>query len=202
MKISYIILLIVAFLQIVCDSVANNIRSSYQISLNIFHSFFPWCLHCWIDSYCFIFKAMSTNCWESTKKNSREPEKFQANGGWYIPTYVNADLKQYKKDGLLTYMDQLKYQEYEKNTEKWLQNHIVINFDMIHACWRGSPLTISAREYNTLREEDFKTHPGKRNRRISTVVDLWIGLSLYLHFRLSKKKKKINLLIFESFQEL
>ena len=133
MKMSYIILLILAFLQLVCDSVANNIRSSYQISLNIFRSFFPWCLHCWIDLHCFIIKTMSTNCQESTRINGREPEKFQANCGRYIPTYVNADLKQYKKDGLQTYIDQLKYQEYEKNKEKWLQNHIVVNFDMIHA---------------------------------------------------------------------
>ena len=104
-----------------------------SISLNIFRSFFPWCLHCWIDLHCFIFKTMSTNCQESTRINGREPEKFQANGGRYIPTYVNADVKQYKKDGLQTYIDQLKYEEYEKNKEKWLQNHIAINFNMIHA---------------------------------------------------------------------
>ena len=61
---------------------------------------------------------MSTNCRESTRINGREPEKFQANGGGYIPTYVNADLKYYKKDGLLAYIDQLKYHEYEKNKEK------------------------------------------------------------------------------------
>ena len=111
------------------------------------------------------------------------------------PHMSTQTLNSIKKDGLLTYMDQLKYQEYEKNTEKWLQNHIVINFDMIRARWRGSPLTTSAREYNTLREEDFKTHPEKRNRRISTVVDLWIGLSLYLHFRLAKKIKLICLFL-------
>ena len=76
---------------------------------------------------------MSINCRESTRINGRDPEKFQSNGGGYIPTYVKADPKQYKKDRLLTYIDQLKYQEYEKYREKWLQNYIVINFDMIHA---------------------------------------------------------------------
>ena len=49
------------------------------------------------------------------------------------PHMSTQTLNSIKKDGLLTYMDQLKYQEYEKNTEKWLQNHIVINFDMIRA---------------------------------------------------------------------
>ena len=37
---------------------------------------------------------------------------------------------------------------------------------------KGSPLTTSAREYNTSREEDFKTYPEKRNRRVSAVADL------------------------------
>ena len=142
---------------------------------------------------------MSINCWESTRINGREPEKFQTNGGGYIPRYVKADLKLYKKDGLLTYIDQLKYQEYEKNWEKWLQNHIVINFDMIHARWRGSPLTTSAREYNTSREEDFKTYPEKRNRRVSAVADLWIGLTCTL---ISILQENFALHIVESFQEL
>ena len=49
------------------------------------------------------------------------------------PHMSTQTLNSIKKNGLFKYMDQLKYQEYEKNTEKWLQNHIVINFDMIHA---------------------------------------------------------------------
>ena len=76
---------------------------------------------------------MSINCRESTRINGRKSEKIQANGGGYIPTYVKGDLKYYKKDKALTYKDQLKDQEYGKYKEKWLQNYIVINFDMIHA---------------------------------------------------------------------
>ena len=70
----------------------------------------------------------------------------------------------------------------------------MINFHVIHARWKGSPLTTSARECNTLREEDFNTHPEKRNRRMSTVADLWIGLTCTL--------TSILYLLVPSFQEL
>ena len=61
---------------------------------------------------------MSISYGEGTRIMSREPENSQTRGGGYIPTYIKHCLKWFERDGLLTYFDQLKYQEYEKNKEK------------------------------------------------------------------------------------
>ena len=49
----------------------------------------------------------------------------------YIPEYVPSDLKWYKKDRLMTCIDQLKYQEFIKNTSGHFQNTQIVSFDII-----------------------------------------------------------------------
>ena len=51
----------------------------------------------------------------------------------YIPKYVPEDLPWYERDGLLTYIDQLKYKKYISDPDAAVQNTKAINFDMIHA---------------------------------------------------------------------
>ena len=80
---------------------------------------------------------MSINYRDGTIIIIRKPEKVQTSCEGYIPAYVKLDFKWYKRNQLLTYIDQLKYQEYERNKKKWLQDHNVINFDMIHARFKG-----------------------------------------------------------------
>ena len=58
---------------------------------------------------------MSISNRERTGIISREPENSRTYVGGYIPTYIKSDLKWFKREGLLTYINQLKYQEYEKN---------------------------------------------------------------------------------------
>ena len=60
----------------------------------------------------------------------------------YIPKYVLEDLPWYERDGLLTYIDQLKYKEFISDSDVAVKNTKVINFDMIHTqCW-GTPARI------------------------------------------------------------
>ena len=74
----------------------------------------------------------------------------------YIPKYVPEDLPWYERDGLLTYIDQLKYKEYISDPDAAVQNTKAINFDMIHAqCW-GTPRSHSDNFYQTVREKDVK----------------------------------------------
>ena len=74
----------------------------------------------------------------------------------YIPKYVPEDLPWYERDGLLTYIDQLKYKEFISDPDAAVKNTKVINFDMIHAqCW-GTPRTHSDNFYQTVREKDVK----------------------------------------------
>lgn len=80
---------------------------------------------------------MSINYRDGTRILIRKPEKVQTYCEGYITAYVKLDFKWYKRNQLLTYIDQLKYQEYERNKKKWLQDHNAINFDMIHARFVG-----------------------------------------------------------------
>ena len=58
----------------------------------------------------------------------------------YISEHVKSDLQWYKRDGLMTYIDQLKYQEFIKNSDDHLQKVQIINFDIISHVSRGYPL--------------------------------------------------------------
>ena len=50
----------------------------------------------------------------------------------YIPDYVPKKLKWCKKDSLMTYIDQLKYVEFNSGPDVCLGKALVINFDMIY----------------------------------------------------------------------
>ena len=56
-------------------------------------------------------------------------KKFQNN---YIPKYVPSDLNWYERDRLMTYIDQLKYEEFIKDIDGHFQNTPIVNFDIIH----------------------------------------------------------------------
>ena len=53
-------------------------------------------------------------------------------GGRYIHKYVSPNLKWFERAGLMTYINQLKYQNFRENKEGWLRNHKVVNFYIIH----------------------------------------------------------------------
>ena len=40
----------------------------------------------------------------------------------YVPDYISPDLKWYERDGLLTYIDQLKHSEFSKDPDSYLKN--------------------------------------------------------------------------------
>lgn len=59
----------------------------------------------------------------------------------YIPIYASSNLKWYERDGLLTYINQLKYNELIENSDKHFRIAKVINFEIIHKECRGQPAT-------------------------------------------------------------
>ena len=58
----------------------------------------------------------------------------------YIPAHAPWNLKWYERDGLLTYIDQLKYNEFIKNPDNHFQRARINNFDLIHKEYRGEPI--------------------------------------------------------------
>ena len=47
--------------------------------------------------------------------------------------YMPSNLKWYKRDGLLTYTDQPKYNEYAKNPQQYVDKIKFTSFDIIHS---------------------------------------------------------------------
>ena len=58
----------------------------------------------------------------------------------------------YECDGLMTYIDQLKYKELISDPDATVKNTKIITFEMIHAQCRGTPRTHSDQFYQTMRE--------------------------------------------------
>ena len=65
----------------------------------------------------------------------------------YIPDHVNQNLKWYEHDGLLTYIDELKYKDFIRNADAHFKNAQIVNFDIIHHEYRGDPLENSLKTY-------------------------------------------------------
>ena len=51
----------------------------------------------------------------------------------YITDYCPLDLPCYERDGLMTWYDQIKYEEFSRNPDEYLKKKRVINFHIIHA---------------------------------------------------------------------
>ena len=77
----------------------------------------------------------------------------------YIPPYVKENLKWYERDGLITYIDQLKYNEFRKNRDKYINETKIVNFDIINNACRRNKMEKTIKEYNTISTDDLKTMP-------------------------------------------
>lgn len=85
----------------------------------------------------------------------------QTYGGRYLLPYVLQDLKWCKRDGLVTYIDQLRYSELAQAKEKWHKNHSAVNFDMINNEFRGDKLTKQIKECETAKNDGLQSYPEK-----------------------------------------
>ena len=75
------------------------------------------------------------------------------------------NLPWYERDGLMMYIDQMKYKEYSENKDQYLKNVEVVNFDMIHNRCSGIPLQNSETFYKTAKEKDLKIFQKKKKKR-------------------------------------
>ena len=79
----------------------------------------------------------------------------------YVPDYISPDLKWYERDGLLTYIDQLKHSEFSKDLNSYLKNAKVVNFEITHAQCRGDTRKFDDKYYQTVFESSVKNMPQK-----------------------------------------
>ena len=75
----------------------------------------------------------------------------------YVPRYEKLDLPWYKRDGLVTYIDDLKYKEFIDNPDEHFSNGEVNIFDIIHN--RSiRPLVNSMQHYKTTQNQDLQNY--------------------------------------------
>ena len=83
----------------------------------------------------------------------------------YIPEAVPSNLKWCERDGLLTYIDQRKYERFNSDPDKYLEKAQVINFDIIHNRCRGDYQTYSDKHYQTVVLSDSNKYVSKRTKK-------------------------------------
>ena len=83
----------------------------------------------------------------------------------FVPNYFPEDLKWFERDGLLTYVDQIKYSEFSSDPDKYLKQAEVVNFDMIHARCRGDKQYLTDKYYQTVVSDDVKNMPQKDKKK-------------------------------------
>lgn len=75
----------------------------------------------------------------------------------YISNYAPPNLRWWQRDGLLTYIDQLKYTDFTSHPDYYINKEAeVINFDMIHRRYRANKQCNSDRYYQTVFASDLK----------------------------------------------
>ena len=76
-----------------------------------------------------------------------------------IPEYVPKDLPWYKRDCLMTYIDQVKCRDFLRDLEDHFKNTKIINFDVIHCQMRGEKAPEDLfKKYQTVQENRTKNY--------------------------------------------
>ena len=78
----------------------------------------------------------------------------------YICNYVRDNLPWYERDGLLTYIDKLRYDKFLENPDKHFEETKIVNFDIIYKSIRvekNPEQTI--KDYQTVKDERVTSYP-------------------------------------------
>ena len=98
----------------------------------------------------------------------------------YIQQYTRENLKCYEGDGMPTYYGQLNHKEISRDPEKWLNNIMVINLDIINNEFWEDCMVKTKKEYKTITSRIFKSYSEKKKEKTMNCVvstgrkDLWV----------------------------
>ena len=103
----------------------------------------------------------------------------------YITDYVSPDLKWYERDGLLTYINQLKYLDFSKDPDQYLKSAKVVNFEIIHVQCTGDGRNFSDKHYQTVCESSLKNIPQIERKRTLAACLRFERKDLYVEKKIS-----------------
>ena len=88
-----------------------------------------------------------------------------------VPKYVPDNLKWYERDGLLTWYDQCKCQDFLRDTDGHFKETKIVNFNIIHRMCRGEEVPKSLlKKYQTLSDEAVSKYPESDQNKILSSV--------------------------------
>ena len=84
----------------------------------------------------------------------------------YVPGFVqHFELPWYERDGLMSYIDALKCDEFSNDSDAHFKNAQVVNFHIVHHECRGDPLKGNCKDYKTIEKEDLN-HYSSNSKKI------------------------------------
>ena len=86
----------------------------------------------------------------------------------HIPGYTPNNLKWYERDDLLIYIDQLKYEEFSSDLDRYLKKAEIINFDFIDKRCRSDTQKFSDKYYQTVVSKDVEKMPQSHFKKSAT----------------------------------
>ena len=83
----------------------------------------------------------------------------------YIPKYTPPQDRDF-----LSYLDDLKFENFMENPDQFFRNTKIVNFDIIHHECRGDKLEKSYAHYQTVFEDDFKNYIKRDKKKLFYLV--------------------------------
>ena len=78
----------------------------------------------------------------------------------YVPEFVPSDLKWYKRDGLMTWYDQVKCEQFLEDVNKHFRETKIVNFDMINKLIKGEEISEGVlRDYQAVYKKKVFNYP-------------------------------------------
>ena len=85
----------------------------------------------------------------------------------YVPKFAqHSELPWYERDGLLSYIDALKCEEFVKDKNSHFKTAKVVNFDIIHHECRWDSLQGNYKKYQTVNKKDMDKYSANSKRTI------------------------------------
>ena len=101
-------------------------------------------------------------------------------GGPYVHPYVSSELKLFECDGLMTYADQLYYEKFATDPDKWIKHHKVVNFNIIDTQCRSDKLITKLKQHHKATKSDSRFYPYKEEKVAVSAVRRSQGPDIFL----------------------
>ena len=89
----------------------------------------------------------------------------------YVPRFAqHSELPWYERDGLLSYIDPLKCEEFLKDTDSHFKTAQVVNFGIIYHKCRGDPSQAGYKDYQNVNKKDVDKYSSNSKKKIANSV--------------------------------